>query len=219
MSTVTRDTDGFRQALVEAASTLLANEGPEALTVRRIAAEAGCSTMLVYSRFGGKNGVVDEMFVEGFRRLAKMMRSPRPTGDPLADLRSCGRAYRRFALANPTYYAVMFEGAVPDFEPSLESSAVALGTLDALGERVQRAIDAGVFPNEDRRQLAACLWAANHGVVSLELKHSGLVDIDWPKRHTQVIDAMIAGLAASAKEPRRPPTSPGQVDDRVRAIS
>ena len=58
-----------REALLAAAHDLLATEGPAALTVRRIAAAAGMSTMNVYSRFGGKDGVLDELFIDGFRRL------------------------------------------------------------------------------------------------------------------------------------------------------
>jgi len=187
----------MRSALVDAASALLTELGPEGLTVRNIAARAGSSTMLVYSRFGGKHGVVDALYVEGFQRLSAAMRAGRTTKDPIADLRRCSRAYRKFARENPTYYAVMFDRAVPDFEPSPESSVIASGTLDVLGERVQRAIDAGMLPAEDPRQLAACLWSANHGIVSLELKAVGPPDIDWARRHTQVVNAMLAGLAAS----------------------
>jgi AcrR family transcriptional regulator len=194
---VTRDT-AEGAALLDAASALLAAEGPEALTVRRIAARAGCSTMLVYSRLGGKAGVVEALFIEGFERLAKAIRSVRAGDNPLADLRRCARAYRKFALDNPTYYAVMFEGAVPDFAWTPEAAAVAAGTLGVLTERVQRAIDAGVLVAGPAREIAACLWAANHGCVSLELKQVGPPDIDWPKRYAQVSDAMLTGLAPSA---------------------
>ncbi|MEM9696441.1 MAG: TetR/AcrR family transcriptional regulator, partial [Myxococcota bacterium] len=59
--------------LLAAASRLLAEYGPEALTVRRIAHAAGCSTMAIYSHFGGKNGVVDGLFQEGFRTLIEAL--------------------------------------------------------------------------------------------------------------------------------------------------
>ena len=63
----TRDEQGRR--ILEAASGLLSEEGASALSVRRIATAAGCSTMGLYSRFGGKDGVVDELYAEGFERL------------------------------------------------------------------------------------------------------------------------------------------------------
>ena len=65
--------DSVGSTLLKAASDLLATEGPGALTVRRIANAAGVSTMNVYSRFGGKDGVVEQLFIEGFTRLGAGM--------------------------------------------------------------------------------------------------------------------------------------------------
>jgi AcrR family transcriptional regulator len=142
----------------------------------------------------GKNGVVDAPYTEGFRRLAAAVRAGRRTHDPVADLRRCAWRYRTFALENRTYYSVMFDRPVPDFEPSIDAKVVASRTLDSLAELVQRAIDAGALPAQDARQLAACLWSTNHGVISLELKRVGPPDIDWSKRYTQVVDAILIGL-------------------------
>ena len=93
--------DSVGSTLLKSASDLLAAEGPGALTVRRIANEAGVSTMNVYSRFGGKDGVVEHLFVEGFRLLGEGMRSIVDSGDPVADMVSCGMAYRQFAIEQP----------------------------------------------------------------------------------------------------------------------
>ena len=84
--------DGVGRALLAAAHRLLAEDGPSALTVRRLAAAAGVSTMNVYSRFGGKDGVVEELFVDGFRRLSAQMAHAPVTDDPFADLSAVGTA-------------------------------------------------------------------------------------------------------------------------------
>ena len=52
--------------LVRAALTVLQRDGAAALTVRNITAEAGCSTTGIYTYFGGKQGLVEAIFVEGF---------------------------------------------------------------------------------------------------------------------------------------------------------
>ena len=119
----TRDEQG--QRILQAASELLSKEGASALSVRRIAAAAGCSTMGLYSRFGGKDGVIDELYAEGFERLVDGMKANVPTDDPVADLRRVAVCYRDTALANATHYMVMFGGAVPDFVPSDESHQLA----------------------------------------------------------------------------------------------
>src|ERR1700750_1948078 len=76
--------DDTREALLAAAHDLLANEGPAALSVRRIAAAAGMSTMNLYSRFGGKDGVLDELFIDGFRRMSEEMGDAPVSDDPIA---------------------------------------------------------------------------------------------------------------------------------------
>lgn len=189
--------DETRAALLVAAHDLLATEGPSALTVRRIATAAGMSTMNVYSRFGGKDGVLEELFTDGFTRLGHHMVESPTTADPLADLRRCGDCYLRFARENSTYYSLMFDRAVPDFEPSPEAVAHAIDTLDRVAERVQRAMDAGVIRRGSALDTAAALWACEHGLASLEARtpahNRGL--FDWDVIAEVAIGSLLRGLA------------------------
>ena len=194
LHTVQATADDSRASILEAAGRLLAEEGPSALTVRRIAAEAGGSTMNVYSRFGGKSGVVQGLFIEGFTRLAALMVATAPTDDPLDDLFRGGAQYRRFALENRTFYAVMFEGAVPDIEQSDETVAAAKGTLDMLAALAKRAIDAGALIHDDAMALAINLWATYHGLVSLELGNVSPPDVVWAKRFAETSAAVLRGF-------------------------
>jgi AcrR family transcriptional regulator len=195
--------DEVAQTLLKAASDVLAADGAAALTVRRIATEAGVSTMNVYSRFGGKDGIVEHLFVEGFSRLRAATESVPYTEDPLADLGGCGGAYRRFALENPTYYSVMFDRAVPNFEPSSTALTHAGNTLQLLADRLQRAMDAGVLPDADALHTAAAVWATCHGVVSLELKDVGPPQLDWERVYGMATQAMMLGLMTRAPRPKQ----------------
>lgn len=186
--------DDLRGAILEAAGRLLAEEGPAALTVRRIAAEAGGSTMNVYSRFGGKHGVVQALFVEGFNRLEQLMIAAPTTDDPLDDLFRGAEIYRTFALANRTYYAVMFEGVIPDIEQSDETVEAAKRTLGLLEASAQRAIDAGALVHDDAMALAVNLWATYHGLVSLELGTVCPPDVDWARRYADTSAAVLRGF-------------------------
>ncbi|HEY7626056.1 MAG TPA: helix-turn-helix domain-containing protein, partial [Ilumatobacteraceae bacterium] len=107
--------DPVGATLLKAAGDLLRSEGPAALTVRGIAGRAGCSTMNVYSRFGGKDGVLDELYTDGSRRLGEAMDAAQDTDDAGGDLHRCSELYRRFAREHPTYYSLMFDRVVPEF--------------------------------------------------------------------------------------------------------
>jgi AcrR family transcriptional regulator len=190
---VARRVDERDGDILEAASRILREEGAAALTVRRIAAEAGCSTMGIYSHFGGKDGVIDALYVEGFERLCADMSELAATDDPVGDLRRCALGYREHALAHATHYMVMFGGAVPDFEPRPESKALAREAFERLVARVQRTVDAGALRG-DASELAQTLWSAMHGQVMLELVGIAPVDDDPDVRYQHLVDTVMDGM-------------------------
>jgi AcrR family transcriptional regulator len=158
-----------RTALLDAASRLLAEEGPAGLSMRRIAGEVGCSTTVLYTTFGGKPQLAEALFREGFDRFARRLAEVPDADDPVVRLEALRWAYRAHALADPHYYAVMFGRAIPDLDPSAETLEAARATLGILVDAAQRCIDAGVLRDVDPWEIAEVLWAASHGAVSLEL--------------------------------------------------
>jgi AcrR family transcriptional regulator len=188
----TRDEQGRR--ILEAASELLSEEGASALSVRRIAAAAGCSTMGLYSRFGGKDGVVDELYAEGFEHLVDAMKANEPTDDPLADLRRGAVCYRDHAIANATHYMVMFGGAVPGFVPSDASHDLAHAAFDGLVAKVARCTDAGILDGSPD-EIAELLWGSMHGLVMLELVGINPAMSDPDARFDRALDVLFRGLA------------------------
>lgn len=188
-----------RRSLLDIASELLTTEGPAGLSMRRIASKAGCSTTVLYSAFGGKDGIADALFEEGFRRFAERLQAVPADDDPLRRLVALRDAYRDNALANPHYYRVMFGQLVAGFAPSPAASEQAAGTLLVLCDQVQACMDAGVFVPGDPAVVAEALWAAAHGVVSLEL--SGHLDpLVAAQRFATVTDAVGAAfLVPSAR--------------------
>ncbi|MGH3948334.1 MAG: WHG domain-containing protein [Pseudonocardiaceae bacterium] len=158
----------LRSLILDTASTLLEAEGPSALTMRRISSEVGCSTTVLYTMFGGKPGIAEGLWCEGFDRL-KVALAEVEGPDPLSRLAAMGRTYRTNALANRSYYAVMFQRPIPGFEPSPEAYETSLAPLLVLTDAVADCIESGVFRPGDPAHIAGVLWAAAHGAVSLEL--------------------------------------------------
>ena len=190
-----RGGDGVEQALLAAAARLLTEEGPEALSVRRVAAEAGVSAMGVYSRFGGKQGLVEALFLDGFARLQQGLATVPRTGDPVEDLLEGSRRYRRFALESPAAYAVMFSRAIPEFVPSAPCKLDAAGAFGVLVDAVRRGIDAGALRPGDPVDIAEGIWATCHGLVSLELAGMGFVP-DREAHFEATNAALLRGLCA-----------------------
>jgi AcrR family transcriptional regulator len=182
--------DETRATLLDSARSLLEADGPSALTVRRIAAEAGMSTMNVYSRFGGKVGVIDELYSEGFYRLRTYVAKHAKSDDPVDNFRAPGIGYRDFALENRTFYSVMFFRPIPGYVPSASASRVALDGFDELAARMRELMDAGEIVEGDEHKVAASHWAMCHGHVGLEISRVGPTDIDWEATFLGSLDAL-----------------------------
>lgn len=71
--------------LVEVAARVLAEEGPSAVSARRLANEVGASTMVVYTHFGGMDHVLGHVRREGFRRFGEALGRQQSNDDAVAD--------------------------------------------------------------------------------------------------------------------------------------
>jgi AcrR family transcriptional regulator len=164
-----RGQEVLRASLLDVAAQLLAAEGPSALTMRRIATEAGCSTMVLYKHFGSKDAIAAALYLEGFARLKRHLDSVPRTEDPAEHLAALGRAYRENALAEPNFYDVMHGTGIPGFTPDAAATEAAAQSLAVLHEAAQRCITEGIFrPEADPTEITEVLWAAAHGIISLE---------------------------------------------------
>jgi AcrR family transcriptional regulator len=190
-----RSDPGKRPALIDVAARLLAEEGPQSLSTRRIAAEAGSSTMAVYTHFGGMSGLVREIVHEGFERLQGFLTRVEQTGDPVADIALLGRAYRHASLANSHLYAVMFGGAsLAGFSLDEEDRQYGRYTMVGVVECAARCIAAGRFADGDPMLIANQMWIATHGLVTLELGDY-LID---PFGADRVFEAQLVALMVGA---------------------
>jgi AcrR family transcriptional regulator len=159
-----------RAALIEAAARLIAEEGPAGLSTRRLAAEAGTSTMAVYTYFGSMSELVREIVHDGFARLEQLFSLVEPTDDPVADMVLLGRAYRHNAVTNRHIFGVMFGGSsLGGFALTEEDRQYGRYTLTSVTECAVRCIEAGRFRRDDPGLVAHQMWLAVHGTVCLEL--------------------------------------------------
>ncbi len=156
------------RALLNAARDIFEREGVKGISVRRVADRAGCTTMAVYSRFSGKDGILGALFDEGFDKLACAQQTVKPSLQDAARVLALCRAYRAVALAHPHHYALMLGHFSGELTPSPASQAKALSTLDCLADAV------AAMSGMQGKSRVACVTVAHqlfafcHGWVSLE---------------------------------------------------
>lgn len=187
----------IEQRILTAALRILDEQGEAGLTVRGIAQAAGIAPMGIYSRFEGKTGIYEALFMEGFDRLGEELDRHTPTDDVLADLRNAADHYRQFALKNPAHYRLMFMDPRRQYRPSMTAADSCARTFQRLISLIERGQHEGVFPPAPAVELAQMFWSVVHGFVSLELR-----DLLFTENHDEVYDrlmgSLVSGLAAPA---------------------
>jgi AcrR family transcriptional regulator len=188
--TASRDVEG---ALLSAAEDLLASGGPEALTVRGVAALAGIAPMGVYNRFEGKQGLLEALFVRAFEGLHATI-AQASGADARARLHDAALRYRRYAVEHPQHYALMFD-QMHEVQPGDEALGRALRAFEPLVGLVRDARAQGPLGRGTDVEVAQQWWATLHGSVSLELIGVRF-DADPQATFTHLIEALLTGLVA-----------------------
>jgi AcrR family transcriptional regulator len=186
-----------RETLLDAALRLLEERGPGALRIRDLAEAAQQSTMGVYTHFGSKQGLLEQLYLHGFRRLEEQLSSVPSDRQDRQELLEFALAYRAFAIDNEALYGLMFERATPDFVPSDASRLAGLATFEMLVTRV-----ADWHPDlPDAAADSHLIWATMHGLVTIELMHTrwggplvAHLQGDPEQNYTTAVDSLLRGL-------------------------
>jgi AcrR family transcriptional regulator len=163
------DVADFRERLCEAAERLFAEQGPDAVTMRQLAAELGVSPMTPYRYFQDKDDILAAVRTNGFNRFAQALEAARDgAASPRAKGAAVGEAYVSFAFDHPHTYKLMFDLNQPlegDYPELVEAGKRARATMSAY---VKDLVAEGALAG-DPEQIGMMFWAAAHGAVVLEL--------------------------------------------------
>ena len=160
-------TGQLREHIVQVAVAMLAVDGVEGFTTRKVAKQAHTSPPAVYELFGDKAGLVREVFFEGFRLLGDRFGRLRQSDDPRADLLRAVQVFRIFARDNPVLAQVMFSRPFADFDPGPAELDAGAATREFIVHRVRRCIDAGIIDG-DQADIAHALLALAQGLAMQE---------------------------------------------------
>lgn len=156
-----------RDALLTAATEILGKEGAGAITVRRVAEQAGTTTRAVYALFGGKDGLLRALFRVAAETMRRHHEAVPVDADPVRELKALAAAYRAAAREQPHLYGLYVGSS--EVRPTEQDRAVAFQSFQRVQEAIGRAIATGLLPRKDPEALGRQLWAVVHGLASLEL--------------------------------------------------
>lgn len=181
----------LRRALLDEASTVLEESGPDAISMRDLARRLGVSHAAPGHHFEGRSALLAELAADGYRLLAEDLEAAM-SGGPETWASKTGRAYVRFALSHPQRYRLMFTTGITRGECSerlaRESSRAYLALLKSVYGEL-----AGSDPTDYRLGAGELRsWSLVHGAVMLWIDGQ-LEDATTETRFLDLVDEMLTG--------------------------
>jgi AcrR family transcriptional regulator len=164
----------LRNALLQAARTILEEESLANLSLRAVARRAGVSHAAPYRHFPNHEALLVEIAIEGFEELRSGLAAagvaPGAESDRIAKI---GAAYMSFVARRPEVASLMFGPQLPnrDTFPPLGVAA------DAIGNEIGSALHDSA--------LGLAVWASVHGLAMLILRN--VIDLGQRKSGLDVL--------------------------------
>ncbi|WP_254290123.1 TetR/AcrR family transcriptional regulator [Sphingomonas liriopis] len=155
----------LRRALITEGLRLLAERDVDLLSLREVARGVGVSATSVYRHFPDKDALMTALAMEGLDLLgAAQRRAGEGAGGGRASFAAIGRAYVRFALANPALFRLIFAS------PALASEKEKGDYMPEAGALLRdNAIIEATRAGGDPDIHAKSAWALVHGLAMLML--------------------------------------------------
>lgn len=200
MSGSSRREESLRGEILAAARQLFAVEGYNSTSMRGIAAKVGCSPGILYHYFEDKQSIMAMLVRETFTQMRSRLNAIRLDNSPIQDRMRRGlRGYIEFGLDHPHHYALLF--MKPDTWEGNEVIQAAFheeghATFSCLLEMTREAIAKGAIRKElnDADEIAQTLWAAIHGLVSVQIGAKGFPFIERSRLVDRLIDILLTGV-------------------------
>lgn len=159
----------LRAALLSTALEIIAEQGPQGLTIREVARRVGVSHTAPYRHFADKDEMLVAVVEQGFSLMRDTMQAGKAAAatDPISQFAAAGSAYIEFALQHPAYYRIMYSGNLL-FNAGQEAlQHTSADTFRELVEDVRTCQQLNLIRPGDPAQQALAILATVHGFVTL----------------------------------------------------
>lgn len=156
----------LRQAVLDAAATVVRNRGVSELSLREVAADIGVTHAAPRRYFPGRQDLLDAVAVEGFARLGARLREAIEASPGYEkQVRSVARAYLDFATSEANLVELMFAHKHGAGGPDVGESATA--AFEPMLQMFRRGQTEGVLPNRDPERIGLIFLATLQGIAGL----------------------------------------------------
>ncbi len=157
-----------QERIAEAALSILEREGPNAVSMRRVAETAGITAMAIYHHFQNKEALLDFVTDREFSKFLAYIEKRPQRGAIGTRMIGAMQAYVDYAFDRPRIFDYVFAEARPGARRYPEDfRARRSPTLNPIADLVAKGMESGYLKKDDVWEVALELWAHTHGYVAL----------------------------------------------------
>jgi len=156
------------QRIAQAALELLEAEGPDAVSMRRVADVVGITPMAIYHHFPNREALLNSITDAEFAKYRDYAQARATGGTAEERVVASMDSYMDYAFNHPRVFDYVFAAPRPgarrfpkDFRTRKSP------TLTPIADALKEAMKRGEFRKDDEWEIAFELWAVVHGYVAL----------------------------------------------------
>ena len=154
--------------IARVALRILENDGPDAVSMRRIAQAVVITPMAIYHHFPDRNALLNTIADREFTKLLGYIQSHPLKGSGEARLIAVMEGYLDYAFAQPRIFDYIFSRVRPHARKfPKDFCARRSPTLNPVADAVAAAMQNRFLKKDDVWEIAFALWAHVHGYVML----------------------------------------------------
>ncbi|MFK0235251.1 TetR/AcrR family transcriptional regulator [Streptomyces vinaceus] len=199
-----------REEVKDKAWQQIAGSGASALSLNAIAKQMGMSGPALYRYFANRDELITELIRDAYRSLADAFTAVRDAAAGPPGLDALAQALRRWALADPHRYFLVYGTPVPGYHAPQDTTAITAEMMSVLLDACTAATPgegagdfeqhlaghrewAGGHPDAppSALRLALAFWSRLHGALSLELAgHFTGMGLDPARLYAAEVDGL-----------------------------
>jgi AcrR family transcriptional regulator len=161
-------TNNTADRIAHVALSILEKEGPEAVSMRRVAQTVGITPMAIYHHFSDRQALLTTITDREFAKLLSYLQS-HPVRGTLEDrLVAVMEGYVDYSFAQPRVFDFVFSNVRPGARQfPKDFRARRSPTLNPIADMLAAEMERGHLKKDDVWEVAFALWAHVHGYVML----------------------------------------------------
>lgn len=195
---VAKDDATTEQRIAQTTLRILEDEGPEAVSMRRVANAIGITPMAIYHYFPNREALLRSVVDKEFESFQQLIGHQPMSASLEAEMSHIMDAYIEYALTRPRIFEYVFSKPRPDARRYPDDfRARRSPTLNPVADAVAKWMQRGTLKQDDVWEISLELWAHAHGYLMLHRAgRFDLTDQEFKKLVQRSLKRLLYGLKA-----------------------